>query len=364
MHPIRNMTLTLSAATVLVAAAAAPVATGQLIPLKSLGGVGSFATRMNERGDLIGASVDAAGAYRAVVWWRGERSPTPLGIGDASPVAINESGHIVGYADGGLFLWRAGSVTYLKRTAQAPSINDRDEVAGTATAEDGTSRAFLWRGGRVTPLPTPKGMNSRAVDINNSGQVIGAITRPDDATEQAVLWQQGRMIRLGTLGGAGSVPVAINDSGQVAGNSAVAGSPDDHPFLWQRGRMTDLLAGTGATAGRVADLNATGMMTGTASFGDHDSRPVLWRAGRMTDIGLPGHVAIGSDINDRGDIAGSTWADPQGTAVPFRWRAGHTTLYPEPVSDIAITVIGVDGDGVIGVDQETSQFGNIVLRSA
>jgi hypothetical protein len=51
-------------------------------------------------------------------------------------------------------------------------------------------------------------------------------------------------------------------------------------------------------------------------------------------------------------------------AVPFRWRDGHTTLFPEPASDIAMTVIGIDRHGVIGVDQETSQFGNIVLRSA
>ena len=43
---------------------------------------------------------------------------------------------------------------------------------------------------------------------------------------------------------------------------------------------------------------------------------------------------------------------------------GHTTLFTEPVSDIAVTVIGIDRDGTVGVDQETSQFGNIVLRSA
>jgi hypothetical protein len=39
-------------------------------------------------------------------------------------------------------------------------------------------------------------------------------------------------------------------------------------------------------------------------------------------------------------------------------------LFPEPVSDIAITVIGIDRHGLIGVDQETSQSGNIVLRSS
>jgi probable HAF family extracellular repeat protein len=380
MELFRTMTVALTATTVVLAAAvpsaataapsaAAPSAgTERLLPLDSLGGVGSFSTDMNERGDMIGSSVDAADNQQAVVWWNGRRAPTALGIQGGSPAAINEQGHIVGYADSGLFLWRGGSVTYLPRSSGASFatalINDRDQVAGTATDPDGTSHAFLWQGKRVTTLPTPAGMDSRAVGINNHGHIIGILTRPESSTEQAVLWQNGRMTRLGTLGGAGSTPVAINDRGQVSGNSAVAGSSDDHPFLWQRGKMTDLLAGTTATAGRGGDLNEAGMMTGAASFGNHDSRPVVWQDGRMLDIGLPGHVGGGSDINERGDVTGSTWPDPQSSAVPFRWRNGQTTLFTEPVSDIAFTVVGIDRNGVIGVDQETLQFGNIVLRSS
>ncbi len=367
----------LTAATVVMAAAvpsataaavAPPVGTGRLVRLDSLGGSGSFGTTMNERGDMIGASIDAADKYRAVVWWHGRRTPTALGIEGARAGAINEKGHIVGYVEGGLFLWRAGAVTYLRPSAVvsfgAVAINDRDQVAGTATDQNDASRAFLWQRGRMTMLPTPAGTSSRAVGINNRGQVVGTVTRPGAATEQAVLWQHGRMTELGTLGGAGSTPAAINERGQVIGNSTVAGSSDEHPFLWQHGRMTDLLAGTNATAGRVMALNDTGMMTGYASFGDHAARPVLWRAGRLIVIGLPGHVGSGSFINDRGDVAGPTWADPQGFAVPFRWRNGHTTLFPEPAADIATTIIGIDRSGVISVDQETSRFGNIVLRSA
>lgn len=373
---IRRLSVMLAATTVMAAAVPAataaavapPTSTGRLIQVDSLGGAGSFATAMNERGDMIGASIDAADDYRAVVWWQGRRSPTVLGVEGARAGAINEKGHIVGYVEDGLFLWRTGTVTYLRRSAVASygavAINDRDQVAGTATDRDDASRAFVWQGGRMTVLPTPEGMSSRAVSINNRGQVVGTVSPPGALPERAVLWQHGRMIELGTLGGAGSTPVAINERGQVIGNSTVAGSSDEHPFLWQRGRMTDLLAGTEATAGRVTALNDTGMMTGSAGFGDQASRPVLWRAGRLIVIGLPGHVGSGSFINDRGDVAGATWADPQSFSVPFRWRDGHTTLFPEPVTDIAATIVGIDRHGVIGVDQETSRFGNIVLRSA
>jgi hypothetical protein len=99
-------------------------------------------------------------------------------------------------------------------------------------------------------------------------------------------------------------------------------------------------------------------------MGDQRSRPVLWRAGHLIDIGLPGHTGIGEHINDRGDVTGPAWAGPESLAVPFRWRNGHTTLYPEPAADIATTVIGIDRRGGIGVDQETSPLGNILLRSA
>ena len=354
--------------TMMLGAAAAPVAgTGRLVVLSSLGGQGSYAVAMNDRGDLIGSSVDAAGEYQAVVWWRGQRTPTPLRTAGAAPASINERGHIAGWVPGGLFLWREGSVAYLKRSAVsfgATFVNDRDQVASTATGPDGALRAVLWQRGSLTKLPTPAGTDSRAVGLNNSGEVIGVLTGPGDQTGQGVLWRDGRMIRLGTLGGAGSTPAVINDRGQVAGTSAVAGAEGDRPFLWERGRMTDLLAGTTATTGRVGDLNEAGTLTGSAQSGPSDRRPVVWRDGRMIDIGLPGHTGGGSDLNDRGDVTGTTWADPQSLTVPFRWRDGHTTLYPEPAFDIAVTVIGVDRDGVVGVDQETSADGNRVLRSA
>ncbi|MCA2216440.1 hypothetical protein [Jidongwangia harbinensis] len=375
MGPIRRSSAVLAASTVATAVllpaaatAAPPVGTGHLVQLDSLGGQGSYAVDMNERGDLTGQSGDTTGASRAVVWRHGERSPTALGVDRARPVSISGNGHIAGHVDRALFRWRAGAATYLRRSAVAsfhdPLINDRGQVASAAVDQNGTSRAFVWDGERMTMLPTPAGMNSTVADINDRGQVVGALIAPGGSTEHAVLWQQGRMIRLGTLGGAGSTPKAINQRGQVIGNSTIAGSSTEHPFLWQHGRMTDLLAGTDATTARVVAINAAGMMTGSASFGDPHSRPVLWRDGQMIDIGLPGHAGIGTDINDHGDVSGPTWPNPQeGSAVPFRWRTGHTTLFPEPAGDIDMAVLGIDPHGDIAMNQETSRAGNIVLRS-
>lgn len=360
-----------AAATAPAAAASPPAATGRLVPLTSLGGGESSAEKMNERGDLVGGSRDAAGNWRPAVWWHGRRSPTALGVDRATPTAISANGHIAGrlWDDSGLFLWRHGTITRVRPPAgislEAAAVNDRDQVTGTAYDQNGGSRAFLWQRGHLTMLPVPRNATSSAVGINNSGQVIGSLTRRGATAGQAVLWQRGRMIKLGTLGGDGSTAVAINDRGQVIGNSAVAGPAGEHPFRWQHGRMTDLLAHTGATSGRVSALSRNGMMAGSAIWGTGDSRPVLWRNGRMIDVGLPGEIGLGTAVNDRGDVAGPSWAQPTGVgAVPFRWRHGHITVFPEPVGDIAVRVVGIDRHGTVAVAEETTRYGLRLLRSA
>ena len=51
--------------------------------------------------------------------------------------------------------------------------------------------------------------------------------------------------------------------------------------------------------------------------------------------------------------------------MPFRWRAGHTTLYPpEPDSHSLLYFTGIDRRGAIGVLEENDRLGNVVLRSA
>jgi probable HAF family extracellular repeat protein len=379
MNMIRRLSLVLAVAAVAAGVAATPgaapasphshVDSGRLIPLGSLGGGMSWAEAMNERGDVIGGSTDARHEWRAVVWWHGQRSPTALGIDHASPQTISERGHIVGrlWDGSGLFLWRQGLVTYLTPPVgmemEQRAINDRDQIVGTVYDQNGASRAFLWQQGRLTLLPIPKMTNSTAVDINNHGEILGTLTARGSEAGRAVLWRGGRMITLGSLGGAGSTPVALNDHGQVIGNSAIRGSSVEHPFLWQGGRMMDLLAGTPGAHGRVGALTDTGWITGSVDWGDGRSRPALWRAGRMYALGVPGYSAIGWVVNDRGDVAGLSWATMEGPMVPFRWRNGRVTFFPDPPADIASGIVGIDQQGTIYVTQERTP-GLAVLRSA
>jgi uncharacterized membrane protein len=379
MRPIRKLTVVAAAAGLMLAVVVAPAAaapavaahpgsdTGRLVPLGSLGGGESWAEHMNQRGDIAGGSIDATTRWQAAIWWHGRRAATSLGVGSASPSAINERGDVVGsmhFQDGVLFLWRRGKVTYLRFGAanhpSATGINDRDQIVGSVWYPDDTHRAFSWQHGHLTLLPVPRGMDSVAVDVNERGQIVGAIAPRGGGTERAVLWQHGRLIRLGSLrGSADSKAVAINDRGQVIGSSA------GRPFRWQHGRMTDLLAGTGATSGSVYALSNSGLMTGSVSVRPGESRPVLWKGGRMIDVGLPGYTGLGTAINDRGDVAGMTWAPAGGShAVPFRWHQGRVTLFPKPAAEISIRVIGIDRHGTIGVTAETLSPGLVLMRSA
>jgi probable HAF family extracellular repeat protein len=88
-------------------------------------------------------------------------------------------------------------------------------------------------------LGTLGGTSSRAVDINEKGQVVGT-SKNASGQERAFIWEQDTgMVDIGTLGGEASRATSINNSGQVVGESAKTGSSSG--FLWELDTgMTDL----------------------------------------------------------------------------------------------------------------------------
>ena len=56
---------------------------------------------------------------------------------------------------------------------QPAALNDRGQVVGLAYDAQGGSRAFLLERGVLTPLDGPGAVYTRALDINNRGEITG-----------------------------------------------------------------------------------------------------------------------------------------------------------------------------------------------
>jgi probable HAF family extracellular repeat protein len=136
---------------------------------------------------------------------------------------------------------------------------------------------------------------------------------------------QYQMVELGTLGGIYGVAMAVNDHGAVAGMSTTAQGLL-RPFLWRDGRMINLGALGDNVKAIALDINNRGDVVGTSEVpGQETSRAILWRDGRMFDLGtLGGRGSVATGVNDLGVVVGySDTADNDTHA--FRWERGVMT---------------------------------------
>jgi probable HAF family extracellular repeat protein len=264
---------------------------GQIVDLGTLGGAFGAAIDVSPAGQAVGVSTNASGVNRAFLW--ADATMSDLGtlggpIGRAN--RINPRGEIVGFsstAAGPIHatLWYDGSVTDLGTFggsfSLAAGINPAGEIVGASTYPDGLERGTLWSQGAMIDLGAlpPAYPDSRAIRINDLGQVIGWAASAPGVVEQivgathAVLWSEGLVVDLGTLGGTTSRAYGINDRAQIVGTARTADG-SEHAFLWQDGAITDLndllAPDSGWTLSIAFGIDQQGRIVGQ---GVHDGQP-------------------------------------------------------------------------------------------
>jgi probable HAF family extracellular repeat protein len=360
----------------------------QLVQIPTFGGPGTnFVDNLNNiavlnaKGSVSGGSADTLipDPFSSNYWW-------------------NAAGNVTK-----AYLWRNGSLTQLGSlldnvNSGSAWISSNDTVAGLS--ENGQIdpsvpdlpelSAVMWRDGKITNLGTLPGggYQSAAVSVNNRGEAVGVATNlvpdansllqynpniwgiPYPYQLRAFIWDhKNGMQDLGTLGtGTDAEAIAINERGQVIGDSYTSSAPGFcdgvtiGAFIWERKHGMVDLGNLGGTCTSPADLNDRGQVVGSSVVtGDAYPRAFLWEHGSLRDLGgsLGGHSTGGNAINERGEAVGFANLPGDATGHATLWKhVGEMIDLGTVGSDPCSTAIGVnDGEQVVG-DSSPSDCAN------
>jgi probable HAF family extracellular repeat protein len=224
-----------------------------------LGGFsGSYAAGINESGQVVGQALrtnqtayvpfisTAGGAMTEVNPLGGTVGGTARDINNngvmvgSGYVAGNSATHAYTYDTTNNSSIDIGSLISGSGNSEAYAINDSGQVAGAFfNAANTVQRAFIYDVSGVTDLGTLGGLQSAAIGINGSGEVVGWSLTAGNATH-GFIYNGITMTDIGTLNGGTTKAQGINDSGQVVGFSASANVYGQSAFIYQDGVMTDL----------------------------------------------------------------------------------------------------------------------------
>ena len=239
---------------------------------------------------------------KGFAWEDGQMFPMPtLGGPNSYATAVNNKGQVVGWAE---TLVEDGTCT-------APQVYQFRALVWEP--KKGTKRELR---------PFPGDSTSAAVAINQRGDVVGISGDCDIAVgnysaRHGVLWtKDDGLIEVPNLGGEiWHTPVAINDSGHVAGFSNPTGVNGrtflPHAFLWTGGATSlDLGVLSGDDNSQAMGMNNNDDVVGVSCLGS-SCRAMIYTGGLMRDLkahiapDFPGTFLSARAITDDGRITGN-----------------------------------------------------------
>jgi uncharacterized membrane protein len=202
---------------------------------------------------------------------------------------------------------------------QVRSMNNRGTIVGSMSPDPNSQQApFRWT--KTRGVDFFLGYNEgAAVDINDSGAIVGYLVQPASVT--GFLWTpQDGYTDLGEF-----FPYAINNRGQIAGGMhsmyGVAGAR-----IWYRGVLTEIPGAE--TTGAAMGIGENGRVVGQTG-----SDAFVWspRTGMriLPNSGGSNPVAAAFAISNRGEAVGFEAPDTI-ISYPARWsRTGELTSFPQ-----------------------------------
>jgi probable HAF family extracellular repeat protein len=189
----------------------------------------STAYAINNNGAIVGSSSGGPFLYSGGTVTLLSFDPSPYSR------SINDSGQVVGIGIHGGVLKYSGGTVDLPSGFWPIAINNSGQIVGYGPAVTNETQASLYAGGTLTRLGTlPGGVSSNPCDINNNGQIVGFATTVGDAgdSEHAFLYSGGNMTDLNSLIASNSGwmlkwATAINDNGCIVGYGTNATGQSD-----------------------------------------------------------------------------------------------------------------------------------------
>jgi probable HAF family extracellular repeat protein len=287
--------------------------------LGSLASRNSYATAVNDAGQVVGRYVTDTWATRPFLYANGSMIDLgTLGGTSAEAVDINGAGEVVGTSDTASgqrhgFIWDAvhhmrDLGTLAGSTSEAYAINDAGQVAGYA--ENGSGyQAFVYSGGVMTAMDMTGYSQSAAFDINADGYLAGILL---PAVGDSVAFMRDSTLHdLGSPLLSASEAWLINDSGLVVGHSWASGQY--RSFLYAAGAAVDLGGISGFAKTYAWGLSPTGQIVGNVSnnSGTPLSHAFVYTGGAIYDLNdllVPGHgweyLVSANGVNRQGQIVG------------------------------------------------------------
>lgn len=338
-HCFRNALLASAAAALFSGFAGATYAAGYTVQALNVPGA---ATRMSDNGAIAGTYVSKCttfnygphekGTYCYYAPWfydgKGVTKLSNVWSNTRSTAAdINDSLQLTGSDGSGPWVYSAGTVTRL--TSGTPvAINNTGVVAGYAANANFAYRAIRYTNGVGTevlfndPYLSSPSTSIWTADINDSGLITGWYKDAGNVYQSYVVDTNGTVTFLPNLGGATPVncqPTRISETNPTTGQVWVAGNCSGRAFIYEltSGALTELANLPGASNLNVSSINSSGEAVGTTTLAGGVATAVMWPAGATsstipTDLNANQAISAGTMINLRVidiDVAGAILID-------------------------------------------------------